>query len=239
MLALITFFFAVLGCSSPAVQESPNKKDLLPPKLNDARIQFRPGVDFVPENGVTLRIHFPEAIQLNGQSIRITDLEGERIDGAMSRWVWDEPRRVVRLEPAMLKAGTRFAVVAEGLVTDGGEALPAFSKTLIVRDTDTTPPNGGRITVEGTAKANTSEPLTLVFDEPVRWSSLGALAVLAGSEAVQGDWTLGPHQTRAVFQPAQAWGDAPTFISVGAGVSDLAGNQLVELPTGMLRPRTP
>ena len=237
MLALMTFFFSILGCSAPQTLESESVQATLPPKLTDANILFRPTVDFVPENNVTVRIHFPESIQIGGQRIRITDLKGERIEGAMSRWVWDEPRRVVRLEPEALTAGMHFAVVVEGLVTDDDKPISGFSKTFRVRAADTTPPDGSRIQLVGSAGLNTLEPLTLVFDEPVRWTSLGALSVLSGSTSVAGQWTLGPHQTRAVFQPDSVWDKGPVFVSIGAGVSDLAGNQLVALPTEMLRPR--
>ena len=237
MLALMTFFFAILGCSAPTPPISVPTESQLPPKLTDDRISFRPAVDFVPENNVTVRIAFPESIQIGGQRIRITDQNGERIEGAMRRWAWDEARRVVRLEPETLKEGQRFAVSVEGLVTDAGEAIPGFSKFFVVRSVDATPPDGTRIQLTGEAKKGTTEPLTLVFDEPVRWTSLGALSVLSGSVSVVGHWSLGPHQTRATFQPEAAWDQGPIFVSIGAGVSDLAGNQLVSLPTEMLRPR--
>lgn len=239
MLTLIWFFLGWMGCTGPVSSlenEGSSDESALPPILTDASIEFRPSIDAVPANGLTLRIYFPESIRLSGQQIRITDLEGRDIDGAMSQWVWDEERFVLRLEPKGLQPGSRFAVVIEGLVTEGGRVIPSFSRLFKVREEDATPPDGSLIVLRGELVVGSSAPLELVFNEPIRWTSLMGLSVLAGANAVAGQWALGPHQTRATFRPTGPWGDKQVYLTVGAGVSDLAGNQMVNLPTGMLTP---
>ena len=237
MLTLICFFLLWMGCGGAVTAP---QKDLaasdggLLPALKDDTIQFRPGVDYVPENGTTLRIHFSESIRLGGQRIRIVDADGKKMEGAMERWAWDEERYVVRLEPTGLKEGTRFAVSVEGLVTEYGREIKGFSKSFVVRAVDKIPPDGSRLVFQGSAVVNTKETLELIFNEPIRWSSIGALSVLAGGEEVDGEWRLGPHQTRAMFIPASPWTVQPVFLSVGAGVADLAGNQMVQTPEGMM-----
>jgi len=192
MLTLICFFLLWMGCSGPvtASQKDPAVSDsVLMPALKDDTIQFRPGVDYVPENGTTIRIHFSESIRLGGQRIRIVDEDGKKIEGAMERWAWDEERYVVRLEPTGLKEGTRFAVSVEGLVTEYGREIKGFSKSFVVRSEDQLPPDGSHLAFQGSARSGTKEPLELVFNEPIRWSSIGALSVLAGGEA-EGAWVL-------------------------------------------------
>ena len=82
--------------------------------------------------------------------------------------------------------------------------------------------------------ADAGKELEVVFSEPVRSESLGALSVLQEGSAVSGMWRLGPHQTRAYFTPEQPFAASGVYINYGAGIHDLAGNQMTDAPTGMV-----
>lgn len=205
----------------------------LPPALNDVSIRVHPATDVLPENGTTIRIFFPEAVALGGQQIYIATLNGEKMEGILGRWVWNEGRTMVRLEPTGLQAGTKVAVVVRALQAESGRTIVPFSKTFSILPADTVPPSGAHLQARLVNVPGKVKDMEVVFSEPIRWESLGALSVLCEGVAVSGTWRLGPHQTRAYFTPERSWSASTVYVNYGAGIHDLAGNQMVDIPAGM------
>jgi len=236
MLTLFWFFLLWMGCGEPAALEKISQSGAevsLPPALKDTTIRVHPATDVLPENGTTIRVYFSESIQLGGQRIQVTELSGEKLEGVLGRWVWNEERTIVRLEPEGLRPGTQVAIVVRGLKTESGKIITPFSKTFSILQTDETSPNGQNLDARLVDAQGPFQHLEVVFSEPIRWESLGALSVLSSGTAVAGAWRLGPHQTRAYFSPEAQWSESAIFISYGAGIHDLAGNQMTNTPAGM------
>jgi hypothetical protein len=240
---MLTGIFVILGwmgCAQPETERDlsfgTGVKIEVPVVLKDTAVHVDPKMDSLPENGLDLWVTYPEPIRLDGQNIRITDMDGRILVGSVPTWTWDEPRRTVHLQPSGLNEGQRFMLVVHAMTSDSGQKWPAFSKAYTVRGTDNLPPDGAKIAVSGTPAEGSKDPVLVVFNEPVRAASLKALAVLAGGRPVLGTWTLGPHQTRARFSPEGLWPKDQVFVSVGAGVQDLAGNGLINIPRRLLTP---
>ena len=64
--------------------------------------------------------------------------------------------------------------------------------------------------------------------EPIRSESLGVERT--GRERGVGDVATRPHQTRAYFTPEQPFTASGVYINYGAGIHDLAGNQMTDAP---------
>ena len=181
MLTLFCFFLLWMGCGEPTPSDKNvaiSAPDAIPAALNDASIRILPGVDVLPENGTTVRIYFSEPIELGGQKIQITTLDGEKMEGKLGRWVWNEARTIVRLEPKHLEAGTKIAVVVRALASESGAVIAPFSKTFTIVPADTTPPSGAHLVARLMDTTDAGKELEVVFSEPIRSESLGALSVL-------------------------------------------------------------
>lgn len=206
--------------------------------------EFRvwPGVELVPENGLTLRARGPEPIVLGQHDFSIFRVDGDKgieVVGALETWHWNEGRTEVRLEPRGLQRGAPYLLVGRGLITDSGRAIPAFGHRFRVIPPDETPPDGTGVRVLGDPRPGTGNGLTITFPEAVRRDVTRKVTALAGGMPHSGEWALSADQRTLRFTPAEPWPDSLVVVSMNAGIRDLGGNELVNRPQGMLTPLVP
>lgn len=222
---------ALVGCGQPAPSLAP--ADPAP------EIAVAPTVRDLPANALVFRAIFPEPITLGPHAIHVRDASGTIVPGAVRRVVWDQAMREVTIPLEGLDAGALYTLRLEGLETQAGAELASVERVFVVLPTDDEPPAGAAVRVEGLPRAGGREPLRVAFPEPVQASSLDSLTVLAGGAPAEGIWALAPGDDVAVFTPEAPWGEATVRVALGAGIRDLAGNELADRPEGMLVPVAP
>ena len=218
------------ACSEPAPAPEP---------AAPAEVRLWPTVRDLPANAVVFRATFPEAMTLGPHGIHVRDASGIIVPGAVPRVVWDQAMRTATIPIEDVEAGARYTLRIEGLETQAGREVSPLERVFVVHPPDTSPPSGAALRVEGTPRAGGHDPVRVVFPEPVDRTSLDSLTVLAGGAPAEGAWTLEDGDAVAVFTPGVPWGDDPVRVALGAGIRDLAGNDLVDRPERMLVPVAP
>lgn len=221
----------VWGCSEPATEPA------LGPRPSD--VEVWPTVPELPVNGLVFRATFPEPMTLGPHGIHVRDASGIIVPGAVPRVVWDQPMRTATIPIEDVEPGARYTLRIEGLETQAGTELAAFERAFVVLAADTSPPSGAAMRVEGQPRPGGRDPVRVAFPEPVERGSLDSITVLVGGAPAEGAWTLQEGDAVAVFTPGVPWGDDPVRVALGAGIRDLAGNDLVDRPERMLVPMAP
>jgi hypothetical protein len=196
----------------------------------------------MPENGLTWHVSVDYPVRLEGHVFAIYRVEGERareVEGVLPKWAWDEGRRIARLQPATLQKGAPHLLVCEGMVLDDGTIIPEFAVPFRVIGPDHEPPDGRGLRVYGDPQPGTFAALRLPFPEPVREDARRRVGALAGGKPWPGSWTLVDDQRTLEFVPAQPWPTDLVVVSVGAGIQDLAFNDMIDRPEEMLVPQVP
>ncbi|MFK7930037.1 MAG: Ig-like domain-containing protein [Myxococcota bacterium] len=205
-------------------------------------VKVWPGVELVPENGLTFTLEVPTSQGLSGHVFTVFRVDDDRaieVRDAVQKWTWNGDRTVATVRPTGLSRGAPYLLVAEGLIGADGEVLPMSSHAFRVIPADESPPSGRRLRVRGAPVPGSSAAIHVQFSEPVVHSAVHHLAVLHGGARVDGEWTVNAEQTRVTFVPGQPWGTEGVRVSVGAGIRDVAGNSMVDLPADMLTPMVP
>jgi hypothetical protein len=203
----------------------------LPENPPDERIHVWPSVEFIPANKAELLIVSDEPISLQGQQLSIVNEDGFVLLGGVGKWTWRDERREMVIAPRNLEVGPKYGLLVEGFMTDKEEILASWVHWFRVGSEDTTPPDAALVELRGDAKIGSTTPVTVRFTEAMDHRSVNDLTVLVLGRPVEGSWSLAEGQRVFVFTPSAPWEGNP-FVSMGASVSDLAGNAIVHRPAG-------
>lgn len=208
-----------------------------------------PSRDVLPENQLKFYLHF-SAPMSRGEAydnIRLLHKSGEAVELPfleLEQELWDEtgarftlffdPGRIKRgLKPReevgpALEEGKSYALVIDKHWRDAnGQPLSQeFRKEFKVAAPDDTQPNPKKWRMTAPA-AETTQPLTAVFEEPLDRAMLQRLLVLnAAQQVVAGEVTVDDEETRWRFQPKQPWPSGSYNLQVKTTLEDLAGNSI-------------
>lgn len=209
------------------------------PSATGVTAAVSPSVQDVPLNALRFRLVFPEPMALAPARATIRDATGTIVPGAIRELRWNEDVRVLRIEPTGLEAGRSYVLEVDGLAAADGRAAAPVRHPFVARPEDHTPPDGKRVRVEGRPVAGSEEALRVRFPEPMSFESLAAITVLVDGSPWEGRLSYEPGDTVARFEPVAPWPDASVHVALGAGLSDLAGNELVDRPIEKLVPAAP
>lgn len=224
---------AGLGCGAGADLEPPAPATLAP---DPSIVRVWPGVRDIPANGLRFRMTFTKPVELGPQKFQIRDAHDVLVPNAIDKITWNEQLTEATVVPTGLSPTRLYVLHVEGLIGTDKRALPAFDHSFVVRPDDTTAPSGAGLRVVGRPMPGSKASLTVAFPEPVDRDSTKALTVLQGADLAGGSWKLDETETIATFTPWADWGSDAVRVAVGAGIEDLAGNELTDRPKGMLVP---
>ncbi len=227
MRAIWTIGFA--GCSWEGEPET-----VVVSAVSGPEVRLHPEAERVPANAVHFQLRWSEPMALGPHGTEIRRSDGSVVGGAVDRLVWDENVQVARLSPS-LEPGVYTLHVA-GFVGKSGETAGPVDFEFEVVPADTIAPLGDRLAVQIWAYDGDRRGVSVRFPEPMSYESLGSLTVLSGGTPVEGDWDLFEGDSVALFVPRGPGPADPVFVSFGAGLTDLAGNEMVHRPEGMVTP---
>ena len=193
----------------------------------------------VPVNGLRFRLLWSEAMELGPHAIEVRDAHGRTVPGAVREVTWDDGFRACAIRPEGLTPTAQYSLHVEGVTSGRGIVNAPFDHTFVLRPEDTTAPSAKALTVAGVPKAGGREPIVFTFPEAMDADGVGAVSVLAGGALVTGRWTFADGESVWTFDPDGAWPAGRVLISLGAGIRDLAGNELADREAGMFPPARP
>ena len=222
-----------LPASEPVAVEPASLHDLGP------MVRIVPDVAEIPSNGVRFKLYWNSKMRLGPHATKILDAAGTPLPDAVPRLSWNFTMMSAEVDPVGLEAGKSYILHVAGFEGADGQAANPVDKKFRVIAADTTSPSGKDLVVRGRPLPATSATLTLAFPEPMDPDSTIALTVLCGAHPVDGQWAMDTADRVATFTPASPWGSDPIRVSIGAGLKDLAANELVDRPTGFMIPSAP
>ena len=212
-----------------------------------------PSGDILPENVLRFYIHFSTPMQphVAFDYIKLVDASGNVDDAAFMKFkqeLWSEDRRRLTvlidpgrikrnvstnlsLGPALHKGESYTLVVEEGWPTaNGTEALAGFSKSFFVSDALRELPTTENWEITAPA-IRTKDALEIKLDRPFDHQLLhkDIKVFSAAGEAIQGESSIGNHETEWYFQPNEAWVNEQIYIVVNSELEDVAGNNFRDL----------
>ena len=223
------------------------KEDTVPTTVVD---HISPTSASVPENQLRLYIYFSAPMGRRGgiEYVHLLDADGREVPQPFlpldaEFWNGDRTRYTVFFDPGRvkrgilpneqlgrpLKAGRDYTLVVDREWRDG-EGLPlkeSFRRTFRAGPADMRPLDPASWHVKPPA-ANTRDPLTVAFPEPLDYGLLiRALGVRsAGGSPVTGDVSIAMHETQWVFTPANPWRPGAYQLVALTILEDLAGNRI-------------
>ncbi len=216
-------------------------------------VQVNPSADVLPANQLKLYLYFsaPMSIGEAYDHIRLFDEAGREKPRAFLRVdqeLWDESRQRFTLlfdpgrvkrglrsnleDGAPLEAGKRYRLVIDRNWRDGeGNLLAAdFEKTfsVVAADRKSPSPRSWQITAPA---AGTTEPLKLLFDEPLDFALLEQMIEVldAGDRPVTGRVEIAGDEMQWRFTPNAPWQPGEYQIRPDSRLEDRAGNNLRRL----------
>ncbi len=209
-----------------------------------------PTSDRLPENQLKFYLHFSSPMS-RGEAYRhihLLDAEGKEVEAAfleLGEELWDrdqkrftllcDPGRVKRgLKPReelgpVLHEGGSYTLVVDGQWRDatGGELAHSARKSFSVSPPDETAIDIAAWKLEP-PKAETIEPLTVRFPEPLDHSLLGRVLWVTGTagERLDGSIEITDAETCWRFKPRQAWTPGEYQLVAQTTLEDLAGNAI-------------
>ena len=219
--------------------------DTTPPSL----VAIYPAADTVPENLLRWYLEFSHPMR-PGQAldhVRLTDDNGADDPSAFlatSEELWNPEgtRLTLLFDPGRVKRGIRTNAehgrpliagrtyrlrVNAGWQDMSGRALPhAIEKRLVVVTADHQGPNAAQWELQLPA-VGTSEPLVVVFEDPVDHALGGRLIAVLDEQdkPVPGRVTLDDRDRRWNFTPSSGWRRARYQLQVSPELEDVAGNR--------------
>ena len=216
-----------------------------PPAATTRVRQVYPSTDVLPENQLKLYIYFTAPMQ-TGEAwsrIHLLDEAGKPVDLPFLEvdqelWNRDQTRLTVLFDPGRIKRGVlplnevgpsiengkRYTLVVdrEWLDSRGAPLLAPHRKEFRVGPADRTPIDTAnwRITAP---RAGTSDPLVIVFPEPLDYAMLQHAIEVRG---VTGKVDVQKGETEWRFTPDQPWKSGAHEIVVPTNLEDLAGNKV-------------
>jgi hypothetical protein len=229
MLVLVLSWIAACGAPQPAPDAGS------PPVISVPALSIHPDVGALPANGLRFTFEWSEAMQLGPHRVVFRDASGVASPGAVPRLAWDRDLRVATVEPAGLRVGERYVLVVDGFTSADGGVAAKVERPFLVGPPDRAAPSAVDVQLPGRPPAGSREALRLVFPEPLDARSLTSFAVLVEGRPWDGTFRLEAGDATVRFVPAQPWTDAPVYLSMSAGIRDLAGLELVHRPAGPVR----
>lgn len=233
-------WLGIVACSGTAAPPV-GALDATPPPVaaGGATAQVFPSGRDVPLNGLRFRLLWSEEMELGPHAIEVRDAHGRTVPGAVREVVWDAGFRSCSIRPEGLTPTARYVLHVEGVTSGHGVTIAPFDHTFVLRPDDTTAPSAKALTVVGAPKATGHEPLVFTFPEAMDVDGVGAVSVLAGGVLVSGRWTFAEGESVWTFEPDGAWPVGQVKVALGAGICDLAGNELADREAGMFSPTRP
>ncbi|MFY8202304.1 MAG: hypothetical protein ACOVLE_16625, partial [Pirellula staleyi] len=209
----------------PSLQFSTHPK----PKLPAASVSaVYPSSDVLPENLLKFYVHFTAPMSRGEAYQRIHLMQGSReikspfLELGEELWDIEQTRFTLLVHPGLVKRGIKPREDTGPPMSSGNEYLlqidsdwrsadrqtlaATFVKKFRVADADYQQPNPAMWKI-GTPKANTTDPVTLTFDESLDHAMLNRVLVVRGpsGDRVEGAATVEQHETRWSFKPAKPW----------------------------------
>ena len=90
---------ATVGCGGSGSDRSRSdvQVEAIPPRLEDTRIELRPGMEQVPLNALEFQVRLKQPIVVTEHSFHLLDAQGQKVEGAVPEWTWDAAFRVATL----------------------------------------------------------------------------------------------------------------------------------------------
>lgn len=220
------------------------------PKLPAASVSaVYPSSDVLPENLLKFYVHFTAPMSRGEAYQRIHLMHGNNevkspfLELGEELWDTEQTRFTLFVHPGLVKRGVKPREDSGPPMSSGNEyslridsswqsadrqpLASTYVKKFRVVDADDQQPNPTTWKI-GTPKANTTEPVTLTFDESLDHAMLNRVLVVRGPSGIriEGDTTVEQHETRWSFKPANPWKSHDYRVEIATNLEDLAGNSL-------------
>lgn len=208
-----------------------------------------PSADVLPENLLKFYIHFSEPMSRGEAYKRIHLMHGESevdtpfLELGEELWDTEQKRFTLFIHPGRIKRGLkpredigtpmldgnlyRLQIDSEWLSADLQPLAKPFVKRfrVVAADAEQPDPDKWKVTAP---KANTKQPVSLTFDEPLDQALLSrVVSVLdASPAAVRGQASMSLNETVWSFVPTEPWKPGIYRIKLESTMEDLAGNNL-------------
>lgn len=217
----------------------------LPPRAVVERIY--PTADALPANTLKFYVHFSQPMSEGGaifDRIELVDSRGQAIEGPWWQselWSSDTRRLTLLVHPGRIKQGVNLREETGTVLEPGGQYTlrvtsdvrdahgrplsAAFEKQFrtLPEDHQQPQPDHWQLTPP---RAGSTEPLTIVFDEPLdRWLLERYVRVLdSSSREVSGRVQVDRQEQRWSLTPSNPWRGDQYTIEVNPWLEDVAGN---------------
>lgn len=204
-----------------------------------------PSSNVLPENLLKFYLHFSASMSRGDvyDHIHLTDAEGNEVELPFLEideelWSPEMRRLTLFIDPGRIKRGVKpledlgpslqagseytLTIDANWLDAEGLPLKEAYQKTFRVGSPDRDPPNPTQWVI-APPKANTRDPLTITFPEPMEAALAKRLIQVAH---VVGDVRLHDDERRWVLEPKDPWSPGEYKVMVPAIIEDLAGNNI-------------
>jgi Bacterial Ig-like domain len=225
---------------------APRGKPLLPaPKV----LAVYPSADVLPENLLKFYIHFSAPMSRGEAYKRIhlmhagLEVQDPFLELGEELWDIEQTRFTLFIHPGRIKRGVKPREDSGLPMTDGKEyslqideawlgadRQPLVAKHLkkfrvVTADEEQPNPVNWKI---GTPKANTRQPVTLTFNEPLDHAMLNRVLQVRdpAGEVIEGKTTISARETIWAFEPAQPWKRSDYAIEIATNLEDLCGNSI-------------
>lgn len=220
------------------------------PKLPAASVSaVYPSSDVLPENLLKFYVHFTAPMSRGEAYQRIHLMQGSReikspfLELGEELWDIEQTRFTLFVHPGLVKRGVKpredsgppmssgneysLRIDSAWLGADRQTLASTFIKKFRVVDADDQQPNPAMWKI-GTPTANTTEPVTLTFDESLDHAMLNRVLVVCGpsGDRVEGDTTVEQHETHWSFKPTKPWKSDGYRVEIDTNLEDVSGNSL-------------
>ncbi len=234
------------GLDQEAIVFSPRPRNRLAATTVSA---VYPSADVLPENVLKFYVHF-SAPMSRGEAYKRIHLIREGLEVAspfleLGEELWDieQKRFTLFVHPGRIKRGLKprkdsgtpmtdgkeytLRIDADWLAADQQPLAVGFEKKFRVVGADSTQPDFKKWNV-AVPKANSNNPVSLTFDEPLDHAMLNRIVRVRDNSNVEmvGTVTVKDKETVWSFEPKKPWSSGNYTIVLDAIIEDLAGNSL-------------
>ena len=208
-----------------------------------------PSADVLPENLLKFYIHFSAPMSRGEAYQRIhlmhegSEVKDPFLELGEELWDVDQTRFTLFIHPGRIKRGVKPREIDGLPMTDGKEyslhiddswlganhqplSQPFVKKFRIVAADDVQPnPTNWKI---ATPKANSRQPITLNFNEPLDHAMLNRVLTVrdTAGKPIAGKISIAEHETVWQFIPDEPWKRLTYAIDVATNLEDLCGNSI-------------
>ena len=208
-----------------------------------------PTADILPENLLKFYIHFSapmsrgEAYQRIHLMHGVNEVEAPFLELGEELWDIEQKRFTLFVHPGLIKRGLKpredrgtpmtegkeysLRIDAEWLGADRQPLAAAFLKKFRVVSPDEKQPDSKNWKIVA-PKANSKQPITLTFDEPLDHAMLNRVVRIrdASKALITGLISVKDRETVWCFEPTDPWKPGTCTIAIATNIEDLAGNSL-------------